>query len=223
LWERYVDEVASRTASVCNIYQLLNEPNNPVFKVFPLDIAPTALIAGKRILRQYNPGAQVTTNILAGIFGWRRDLEDLLRKSGSAIDITGLDYYPGTWTVSSSPDLENWNRFIDYVTNERAANKSPLHGRPVAILETGYATNVPWWRSEEQQLRFVQTLAVAMNRLDQCLGHKGLLLVGIHEVSDAGSQVLLDPEAHFGLLASTTLKRKPAFEVTKKLFATLQK
>jgi len=220
-WSRYVDEVGSRTGHMCNIYQLLNEPNNPVFKVFPLEIAPAAIATGAKILRHYNPDSQITINVLAGLLGWHTDLEKLVRASGSAIDIVGLDYYPGTWTVSSNSDIINWNRLIEQITTTRASKNSPLYGRPVAILETGYATNVRWCRDEEQQVRFLKDLGRAMESLDRQIGPVGLVLVGIHELSDADTHVLLDPEAHFGLLASRTLRRKRGFEVTKELFRAL--
>lgn len=221
-WTRYVHEVAQRAGKLCNTYQLLNEPNNPVYELFPQQNAAEAIVVGARIIREHNPDARTTINILAGLLGWQSDLEGMLRATGSAIDVVGIDYYPGTWTVSANSDATNWREFIDYISRNRATNSSPFFGKLLAIMETGYSTNLRSWRGEEQQVRYLKMLERAMKRLDEQIGEANLLLVGIHELSDDNSNAWLDPEAHFGVLMSTTLERKAGFEATKQLFRALQ-
>ena len=218
-WTRYVDEVAKRTRHLCSVYQLLNEPNNPVYQVFPLREATKAIVTGTAIIRQCNPQAKVTINVLAGLYGWERDLETLVRTTGSAIDIVGLDYYPGTWTLSSDSESTSWDRFTDRI----ASIQTRLNKRPVAILETGYATNVGRWRGEDQQVRYLLTLKDAVKRWDKAMGADGPVFLGVHELSDGDTGAFLDPEAHFGLLTSTSRRRKAGFEAARQLFRSLQR
>ena len=99
-WTAYVDEVARRLGRSCNFYQIMNEPNNPVFRIFPAKSTPAAIIAAARVIRQHNPEAKTAINMLVDLPGWKSDLEKLIDDSGGSIDIVGLDYYPGTWAVS---------------------------------------------------------------------------------------------------------------------------
>ena len=79
-WTAFVDEVARRLGRGCNFYQLLNEPNNPVFKIFPAKSTPTAIISAARVIRQHNPQAKTAVNMLVDLPGWRSDLEKLIRE-----------------------------------------------------------------------------------------------------------------------------------------------
>jgi hypothetical protein len=92
----------------------------------------------------------------------------------------------------------------------------------MAIIETGYATNLQPWRSEQQQANYFRTLENAIIRLDARIGRDGLALVGIHELSDGDIHAFLDPEAHFGLLTSDTLRRKAAFDVVGRIFRAIR-
>jgi beta-glucosidase/6-phospho-beta-glucosidase/beta-galactosidase len=222
LWTRYVDEVAHRAGDLCKVYQVLNEPNNPVFRIFPTRNTATAIVSAATAIRRRNPAAKITINILVDLWGWESALTKILQESGSAIDIIGFDYYPGTWTVSTRSDSSNWNRFVDLLVRSRKSSSSSLHRRPVAIMETGYATNLQAFRNENQQVRYLRTLEMAMTRLDAQVGHEGLILMGIHELSDSDTSAFFDPEAHFGLLTSDTLRRKTGFEVARRIFSSLQ-
>ena len=220
-WARYVDEVAHRVGDLCSLYQVFNEPNNPVFKIFPTKPTASAIMSAATVIRQRNPAARITINILADLLGWESVLREILQESGSAIDIVGFDYYPGTWTISARSDSSNWNRFVDILAGSRLSGASLLHGRPVAIMETGYATNLQPFRNEDQQARYLRTLEAAVTRLDSQVGPNGLMLVGIHELSDGDTNAFFDPEAHFGLLTSDTLRRKAGFEVAQRIFSSL--
>jgi beta-glucosidase/6-phospho-beta-glucosidase/beta-galactosidase len=112
-WTRFVDALAQRAGHLCTTYQVLNEPNNPVFRIFPTQTTPLAM-------------------------------------------------------------------------------------------------------------RYLRTLGDAMKQLDARVGPSGLRLVGIHELSDADSDAILDPEAHFGLLTSKILRRKPGFDAARQLFHALR-
>jgi hypothetical protein len=217
-WAKYVQVVAERVGRRCAYYQILNEPNNPVFKVFPDNYIPSALLTAASIIRRFNPEAKTTINILADLPGWLPELENILEKANGAIDIAGLDFYPGTWTVSSEPVSSNWNQLTDRIIAIRESEGSPLHGLPLAILETGYSTNVPWFRSEKSQLIYFESLDRAAKNLDARIGRDDVLFLGIHELTDSDSSGGIDPEAHFGLLRSASLERKAAYSVVQRLF-----
>jgi hypothetical protein len=219
---RNVDEVAHRAGSLCSVYQVLNEPTNFVYNFFPAKMTAAAILLTSKVIRQHNSSAQITINVLAGLWRWQSDLEGILRECGSAVDIVGLDYYPGTWTVSHRTDSFNWNQFIEFIAQTKETSASPLSGRPMAIIETGYATNLQPWRSEKQQANYFRTLENAVMHLDARIGRDGLAMVGIHELSDSDTHAFLDPEAHFGLLTSDTLRRKAAFDVVGRIFSAVQ-
>lgn len=220
-WARYVEEIARRVGRRCDLYQILNEPNNPVYRIFPAKMTPNAIHSAAEAIRKQNPNAKTTINVLCDLPGWLADLEDILTRSGSAVDIVGIDYYPSTWTVSSASVSSNWDRLVDTIVRRRDNERSPLHNRPVAILETGYSTNVSRWRGEEKQVAYFQLLGRSLTRFDQRIGQGGLLLVGVHELTDSDSRAGLDPEAHFGLVTSETLMHKASFAVVEQMFGTL--
>jgi Glycosyl hydrolase family 53 len=221
-WIQYVNEVAHRVGTLCNVYQLLNEPNNPVYRIFPMKTTAAAVQSGADAIRRQSPDAKIAINLLAGLWGWETDLEKIIQDSGSAVDIVGLDYYPGTWTVSPRSDSATWDHFVDLIVGSRERSTSSLYGKPLAIIETGYATNSGFGRDEEHQRRYFQTLHAAMERLDARTGRDGLLMIGIHELSDGDTNALFDPEARFGLLTSGTLRRKAGFDAARQIFSAFQ-
>jgi hypothetical protein len=145
----------------------------------------------------------------------------LLKTCGSSVDIVGLDYYPGTWTMSARSDANNWERFSKVIAKHYSTRGSVFYHRTFAILETGYSTNIGYLRGERQQAEYLQTLTTAMQQLDDQIGRSNLFLVGIHELTDEDSEAALDPEAHFGMLQSKTMKRKASFDAVKHLFDSL--
>jgi hypothetical protein len=160
--------------------------------------------------------------MLVDLPGWKSELHKLIEDSGSAVDIVGLDYYPGTWTVTWDSVLSGWNHLAEEMGTATANETSPLHNHRLAILETGYSTNLRRWRDEKQQESYFEDLKNALKRWDGQTGKKGLLFFGIHELTDRDTGAGLDPEAHFGLLTSHSLERKAAFVTVQKLFRELQ-
>jgi hypothetical protein len=193
-----------------------------VFRIFPVNSTPTAIVSAARVIRQYNPEAKIAINMLVDLPGWKSDLEKLIKDCGNAIDIVGLDYYPGTWAVSCDSVLSSWSHLAEELSAATRSETSPLHNRPLAILETGYSTNIRHWRDQEQQQRYFQDLKSALVRWDEKAGKKGLLFFGVHELTDSDTSAGLDPEAHFGLLTSESLERKAAFGTVQQLFKELQ-
>jgi hypothetical protein len=211
-WERYVSAVAESLSRVGRHYQVFNEPNNPVYRFFDPGSQARALTAAVRQLRRVEPDASVAVNFLVGLPRWRRQLEDLLAGTGEQINVVGLDAYPGTWDLSWGFDWRQVVRFVDDVAEARTG---PWRGRRLAVMETGYSTNLPLARDEGQQVAFLDSLA---SWLEPRASH--FAVVSLYELNDAGTSVWFDPEAHFGLLTSEA-RPKAGFERARALFSRL--
>jgi len=219
VWEKYVHEVVHRFGDLCDTYQVLNEPNNPGYQIFPHREAGAAIVSAAKIIHGQISGARVIVNILAGIFNWKREATILLRECGDAIDVLGLDYYPGTWTIIDDP---HWTQIKNFLLELNSDNNGLLSdGFRFAILETGYASNVRFLRGEDQQVNYFCQLGRVLDEVGACCGSRGLAYVGIYELCDSNSFALLDPEAHFGLLESHTLARKAAYSKIQEMFSHL--
>ena len=214
-WCRFVEVVVQELGQYCHAYQLMNEPNNPVFGFLPSAQTSQAIAQAASTIKSGYPAAYVCVNICMEIWGWRGYLTDLLSRSGRAIDIIGLDHYPGTWTIGP---IERWaDVFEIYDLIQSAASDSIWFGRILGILETGFSTNA-WLREEKAQAEYFADLKQVVKRFRRT---KDAPLVGIYELSDWDSTALLDPEAHFGLLR-TDLEPKPGFWKAQELLASLE-
>lgn len=214
-WNRFVETVVSDDLGAhCGVYALMNEPNNPAYRFFSLEEGATALVQGASIIRSAHKQAKVAINVTMEFWGWRRYLTEILRLSGRAVDIVGLDHYPGTWTVG----LQNrWAEVVEIADRVASAPRgSPWFGRRVAIMETGFSTNAPM-RDEEQQSKYFENVASVVARLPRSAGGDGAVF-GIYELCDGSSSAWLDPEAHFGLLTSD-LQPKRAFATVAQIVA----
>jgi hypothetical protein len=165
-----------------------------------------------RQLRRVEPDASVAVNFLVGLPRWRRQLEDLLAGTCEQINVVGLDAYPGTWDLSWGFD---WRRLVSFVDEVAEAHSGPWRGRRLALMETGYSTNLPLARGEGQQVDFLDSLA---SWLEPRARH--LAVVSLYELNDANTSVWFDPEAHFGLLTSEA-RPKAGFERARTLFSRL--
>jgi hypothetical protein len=200
-WGRFVETVADELGAWCSAYQLLNEPNNPVYSFFALHEAGPALIRGASIIHDADPSAQVVVNISMDIWGWSKYLQSLLQISGSSIDIIGLDHYPGTWTVGFHDRWAEVIQLADAIVS--ASPGSPWFKRRLAILETGFSTNAPH-RAYRQQSEYLERVGSVARQLKGKLGESSILL-GIYELCDGDTSAWLDPEAHFGVMTSDLL------------------
>lgn len=206
-WHNYIDTVVTNFSDLCQSYQLMNELNNPVFRFLPSEDAATAVGSAAARIRARLPNAQLMINVLANLWGWKSDLQQYITDLGSAIDIFGIDSYPETWAVGLG---DAWKEFERSIIELRLANK---HAR-LAVLETGYSTNIPYLRDERRQTAFYRRLETALIEIDR-IGP--LPLIAFYEICDENSSTFLDPEAHFGLLKSKPFRRKACFAQVQRM------
>ena len=194
-------------------YQVLNEPNNPIYSIFDSETLPTAVMSAARLIKSRVPGAKVLVNFLVDIPHWQRDAERLLSQTGTSIDVVGIDHYPGTWALGPN---KGWTSGIQMLSSIDTTTPGTLwYGRELAIMETGFSTNVPGLRGPAQQESF-------FHDLNQALQNRGpmrnkLLFVGFYELCDSNSHAFLNPEAHFGLLKDDCTTRKQAFDIAQQI------
>lgn len=211
-WGRFVRLVVSELGTFCSGYQLMNEPNGPVYGFFSLRDCATAIVEGASIVHSADSAAIVAINISMDIWGWRQYLSDILLSSGLAIDLIGLDHYPGTWTVGRS---DRWAAVAEISDAIASATPGSLwFGRRLAIMETGYSTNV-FFRDDREQSHYFKGVQEIIARLNSRPPRR-LSLCGIYELCDGNSEAWLDPEAHFGIMTSD-LKPKAAFATVAQL------
>ena len=216
IWSRFVAACARELGPYCSGYQLMNEPNNPVFAFFDRRNVAEAIARGAEAIRSYQPHASISVNICMEIWAWRSYLENLLSGSGRSVDIVGLDHYPHTWTVGWQ---ENWREVNKIGAAIKGASPDSIwFNRRIAIMETGFATNT-WLRGEREQSRYFEGLAKVANDLREAAGE--VEFIGLHELCDWDSSALLDPEAHFGIMTSD-LVPKLAFSAVQRLAAELK-
>ena len=211
-WKLYIRQVTYHFGEFSAIYQVGNEPNNPVYSIFDPETLPEAVIIAAQLIKKRRD-ALVLINYNIDMPHWRSDAEILLNKTRDSIDIIGIDHYPGTWAIGHD---NGWKPTLDILSNiDTSSLGTPWFGRKIAIVETGFSTNFPKLRDEIQQEHFY-------NDLEQSLEYSNkinlkLLFVGIYELCDCNSKELLNPEAHFGLTTDNFDRRKKAFGVVQRI------
>lgn len=215
LWDRFVEVVVSELGMQCDGYQLMNEPNNPIYGFFSREDTAPALVRGVRIIRATaKPAAIVVINISMDIWGWHTYVAELLNRTDRAIDVIGLDHYPWTWTVGFHERWTEVFKMRDVITS--ATPSSPWFGRRIAIMETGFSTNSVF-RGQKRQAKYIGSLHDIVSRLTQ-LSSDSPVLFGFYELCDSDTSAGLNPEAHFGLM-TTDLSPKLAYAEASKLIA----
>jgi hypothetical protein len=213
LWRDYISVVVDQFGDLCQMYQLMNELNNPVYRFLSHDRVLEGIRLGAKIIRARHPRAEITVNVLCDLWRWRQDLNSCLERLANVIDIVGLDFYPETWAVSWRNPWKTINGDLHELIGRANSGQIPR----VAVMETGYSTNIPSIRGELQQVSFYQKLGQVLDGVDKLGGGKSLAFVALYELCDDNSRAFIDPEAHFGLLTSGPGRRKAAFEEVQRL------
>ena len=212
-WQLYVEQVVARLGDLCVTFQVFNEPNNPIYSIFDSATLPEAVMSASQLIKSRVPEAKVLVNFLADIPHWRRNAELLLYHTGTSIDVVGIDHYPGTWALGPN---KSWASCMQTLSGiDTTIPGTVWYGRTLAIVETGFSTNIPRVRGQAQQKEFYLDLAQSLQTLGPLRNR--LLLVGFYELCDSNSHAFLNPEAHFGLLMDDCATRKPAFSIAKQI------
>jgi len=212
-WQLYVDQVVSHLGDLSVMYQVLNEPNNPIYSIFDSVTTPEAVMTASQLIKSRVPGAKVLVNFLVDIPHWRHYAELLLSHTNKAIDLVGVDHYPGTWTLGPN---KGWSSCIrELLGIDTTIPGSVWYGRELAIVETGFSTNMPGLRGPHQQNDFYLDLNQNLRNLGPLRNR--LSLVGFYELCDSNSSEFLNPEAHFGLLKDDCSTRKPVFAIAQQI------
>jgi hypothetical protein len=215
-WNRFIEVVAAEFGGRCEIYQLMNELNNPIYSIFPLRDTARAIISGAAIIRSLEPEAKIAINVAMEFWGWHRYLTDVLQLSGLSVDIVGLDHYPGTWTIGWR---SRWTEVMQLAGMiQSTSSESPWFKRHLAIMETGFSTNMAMRNQKSQAEYFENVVGITRDLKRNSWGNGPVL--GIYELCDGDSSAWLDPEAHFGLL-TTNLRPKKAFSIVRRIVASL--
>lgn len=213
LWQLYIEQVVSDLGNLCNTFQILNEPNNPIYSVFDSSTLPKAVMIASQLIKNRVSGAKIIINYLADLPHWRRDAEHLLSQTGKSIDIVGIDHYPGTWAIGPN---KGWASCMHTLSGIDTTTPGTVwYGRQLAIMETGFSTNIPWLRGATQQKDFYLDLDKNLRKIGPLRSR--ILFVGFYELCDSNSHAFLNPEAHFGLLMNDCATRKPAFAIAKQI------
>lgn len=212
-WHLFVEQVVSNFGDLCVTFQVLNEPNNPVYSIFDSVTLPEAIMSASHLIKSHVPDAKVLVNFLIDIPHWRRDAERLLSQTGTSIDVVGIDHYPGTWALGPSKGWTSGIRMLAGI--DTTIPGSPWYGRELAIVETGFSTNLPGLRGPDQQKEFFLNLDQNLRNLGPLRNR--ILFVGFYELCDSDSHAFLNPEAHFGLLKDDCTTRKPAFDIAQQI------
>ncbi len=215
-WLAYVHLVVQRFGDLCDAYQVMNEPNNPVYSFFPTERQGAAITSAAQVIHAQVPHALIVVNVLMDLMNWRDTITQLLRAAGPAIDVIGVDHYPGTWTFSDEADWSGFTALAQEVAN--ATDTSMWRHTKLALIETGFATNSAWLRNEVSQSAYFDEVVRIVHQVDAFRPGGLLSHVGVYELVDMKSDAILDPESHFGVLTSQ-LTRKTSFESVARLFA----
>ncbi len=209
-WGEYTRAMAAAFAPACSMFQVLNEPNNPVYSLWPLRITARAIRFASDAIRAVNPSSSIAITFACDLPNWRRYLTSILPLLGTAVDVIGLDSYPETWSTSAAGP-ESLLTLLD--TARKLIESIGLGGYEVGIMETGYATNIPHFRDGASQAAFFTRLLQALTTIPRNERPHSAALLGLYELCDQDSTVLIDPEATFGLVRSDLRTRKAAFNI----------
>jgi hypothetical protein len=110
---------------------------------------------------------------------------------------------------------QSWKDLIQIADATTGRNQTVWSNRRIAILETGYSTNLRTRSEEEQNAFFIHLFSLIRERgVGEVFAY-----FGIYELVDGETSAGMDPEAHFGLM-TTDLKPKIAVETVKRFLST---
>lgn len=223
-FQRYATEVARMAGTRVRYYQLWNEPNHVIdfvdgegdvrlFRAGRAGITAGLAAAGR-------PNHRTTTILNVLVDGhdspvgpsWMTDVDFYMERAKDAIDVIGIDHYPGTWSVG------DWGGNV----LDRLGALGRRWGKAVAVLETGLSTTpctMPW-NTEAAQAAWVREQLPRIRAKARALEQSGVRfeLVNWFKLEDRETSDCFDPEDHFGVVR-TDRSKKPAFDALREQIA----
>ena len=224
-WRRYCETVAHITEGHVHLVQVWNEPANPFLRLFDrryptLTVFNWSHIADifrvtSEVLRGALGPLEIAVNLAADSAGWEQFVSDLLDQSPDACDIIGIDHYPGTWAVQPADDWAVLDRLMTRVNDPN----DTWYGKKPAIIETGYSTYLPFWKTERRQAQWIEQALPrihAINEQWRARGGQTLSILGWYELYDEPGGRMIPPLSRFGILHASAKKgytsRKHSFD-----------
>jgi hypothetical protein len=183
-YRQYLGSVKTGLQSVegskVSTFQVLNELNNPVFTPIedPQDLARICQMT-REVFQDYNPDLKIMVSVLANTMpegsrsmGFSENIRTFLPKLEQikdAVDIIGIDYYPGAWQRPISegnrftnavkrlvlPGKEAYKEmFSDMSLFKEVAEKVASWGKDYELGETGFPVKGAYWGNERRQRYF---------------------------------------------------------------------
>ncbi len=227
-WRRYCETVARITEGHVHLVQVWNEPANPFLRLFDRryptltlfnwsHIAEVFRVASETLRGALGP-LEVAVNLAADSAGWERFVSDLLDQSPDACDIIGIDHYPGTWALQPA---DNWAVLDRLLTRVNDPNDT-WYGKQPAIIETGYSTYLPGWKTDRRQARWIEQALPRIQAINEEWRQRGgqtLAILGWYELYDEPGGRMIPPLSRFGILHAPA---KRGYTSRKQSFDTLR-
>jgi hypothetical protein len=210
-YESYVDKAITPFADWLAHVQIWNEPNHIIDPIGSED-DHQLFVRGAAIVRARAPGVRTYANVMANLVGWEEAVTDWVVKSGDAIDVIGIDHYPGTWTASSFSDWAPFDILITRINDPADA----WYGKLGAVMETGYSSWMAVTADEGRQRDWInESLPVLRSRIAQAHATEtyGIVLANYYQLIDVDTDGW-GQEAHFGIL-HTDLSEKEGYSALR--------
>ena len=228
-WRRYCETVARITAGHVHLVQVWNEPANPFLRLFDRRYPTLTLLNWSQVAEMFSIASEVlrgalgpleiAVNLAADSVGWDQFVTDLLDQAPDACDIIGIDHYPGTWAFQPADDWAVLDRLMTRVNDPN----DTWYGKKPAIIETGYSTYLPWWKTEQQQAQWIEQALPRIYAINESWRERGgqtLAILGWYELYDEPGGGLIPPLSRFGILHASA---KKGYTSRKQSFATLRR
>lgn len=198
-YEAYVTEVVLWIGDRTTRYQLWNEANHLIDPIDASDDWQLFARAGA-IVRALDPGAILFVNVYSDLLGWEAAVTGWVEQAGDAIDVIGIDHYPGTWACCSYTDWAPLDVLAARINDPGDA----WFGKQGAVLETGFSSWAWAVADEEDQRTWInESLPVVRQKMRaNNQSQPNPIVLGVYyqliDVDTGG----VGPEAHFGVLHS---------------------
>lgn len=238
-WDAY-KVYATKVVSITNTlkppakyFQLWNEVNAVAELDFWFAGCGLFGIAGE-VVHTMVPGSTTMINVMADIPLWNEALTNWLTCAGGAIDVIGVDHYPGTWSLDAWYD---WDP-LEVVLKRCNTQGDLAYGKKPAVLETGYSTWLPSLFNDAAQVRWLNTSLPALRAMveDARILEHPVWLLNYYQLQDGyqapdgthvkghgprpGAASGIPEEAHFGVtLDAPGFVKKPGYAELKKQIA----